>query len=135
MLDLQPLVTRLVEDILRAIRAASLDELRGPAKGAAKPRRRAPTPRRPPKRPVAVAPERPSLTDITDPEALLGLAAWAAAEAPAPPAAPCEIALLRGESLHPNERPAAAARAHLRAGETLAREAGTGVVIRRAKRV
>jgi hypothetical protein len=169
MLDLQPLIARFVDDVLRTIRGASLDELRrhlGPeASGAPAPARRiAPPParriapaaprqasggarRRPAPEarapsglngapraqsvaPAREAPEPPTLSEITDPEALL-----AAAFAPPVAPTPGEPARVIPEVEPPasEERVKGSATA-LRAGETLLRDAGAGVVIRRAKR-
>jgi hypothetical protein len=155
MLDLQPLVDRFVEDVLRAVRAASLDELRellGPAMPArvrrppaavprAAPARRHARPKRPVRvaaastprntAPAALAPEPPAFAEITDPERLL-----AATVAPRGATAPLEAppADLEGEPPPSAERPTSGATARLRAGESLARATGAGVVIRRAKR-
>ncbi len=160
MLDLQPLVDRFVEDVLRAVRGASLDELREllapgtPARVRRPPAavpRAAPARRQArPKRPVSAAatsalrkaapaalapepavPEPPAFAEITDPERLL-----AATVAPRGATAPLEAppADLEGEPPPSAERPTGGATARLRAGESLARATGAGVVIRRAKR-
>ena len=161
MLNLQPLVNRFVEDVLRAVRGASLDELReapGPGyarAGAASPggcpaRRAGPSPGAPPaprarggnvcplgrQRPRRSrrswpCPTRPRSQEITDPERLL-----AATVAPRGAAAPLEAppADLEGAPPPSAERPTGGATARLRAGESLARATGAGVVIRRAKR-
>jgi hypothetical protein len=157
MLDLQPLVDRFVEDVLRAVRGASLDELREAlAQGAparvgrppaavprAAPARRQARPKRPVRAaatsatrkaaPAALAPdpEPPGFAEITDPERLL-----AATVAPRGATAPLEAppADLEGEPPPSAERPTGGATARLRAGESLARATGAGVVIRRAKR-
>jgi hypothetical protein len=159
MLDLQPLVDRLVEDVLRAVRGASLDELRellAPAAPArmrrpsaavprAAPARRQARPKRPvraaaasaPRKaaPAALAPEPavepPAFAEITDPERLL-----AATVAPRGVTAPQEAPPtdLEVEPPPSAERPTGGATARLRAGESLARATGAGVVIRRAKR-
>ena len=159
MLDLQPLVDRFVEDVLRAVRGASLDELRElldpgtPARARrppaavprAAPARRQARPQPPvraaatssPRKaaPAALAPEPaaepPAFAEITDPERLL-----AATVAPRGATAPLEAPPtdLEGEPPPSAERPTGGATARLRAGESLARATGAGVVIRRAKR-
>lgn len=156
MLDLQPLIARFVDDVLRTIRTASLDELRAllgedvevasaprVKRSARKPRRRAArahVPVRAPSRAeeqaredAAPTPEPPAQAEITDPEALLA----AATGSPAPSAAPePSLVLIEGggdAAPSSTERPLRRA-TRLRAGESLAREVGTGVVIRRAKR-
>jgi hypothetical protein len=163
MLDLQPIITRFVDDVLRALRGASLDELRallGPAassapaparrasasgsrKAGGRRTRRAASEAQPPARAPAsprtraVLPppepaEPPTVAEmITDPEALL---AAAFAEPPAPAPEEPVPAAVESEPPASAERPKAGVVTRLRAGETLAREAGAGVVIRRAKR-
>lgn len=157
MLDLQPLIARFVDDVFRALRGASLDELRSllrageasePARSARPPRKAhgervngattaqaTARPRgRAAARPRAVAaqvesPEPPAVAEITDPEALLA-AAFAtplvsvSVEAPAAPR----------ETEPPASGERANGSARLRDGESFARSAGAGVVIRRAKR-
>jgi hypothetical protein len=184
MLDLQPLIARFVDDVLRTIRTASLDELRAllgeaatrapaldkprdpprgitrePARAArsapSRGRRRAqarprPLPVAPPsagpgslggeewpratRTGPAEAPEPPAPAEITDPEALLAAAsAWQ----PVAPSPPPTLRAVDGDvelAAPPSGERSARGVARLRAGETLAREAGTGVVIRRAKR-
>jgi hypothetical protein len=124
MLDLQPLVDRFVEDVLRAVRGASLDELRELlAPGTLARVRRSPA--------AVPRAEPPAFAEITDPERLL-----AATVAPRGATAPLEAppADLEGEPPPSAERPTGGATARLRAGESLARATGAGVVIRRAKR-
>jgi hypothetical protein len=160
MLDLQPLIDRLVEDVLRAVRGASLDELREllaagrPARvrrppaavPRAAPARRQARPQRPvrtaatsaPRKaartafaPEPAVPEPPAFAEITDPERLL-----AATVAPRGATAPLEAPPtdLEREPPPSAEQPTSGATARLRAGESLARATGAGVVIRRAKR-
>jgi hypothetical protein len=155
MLDLQPLIDRFVEDVFRAVRGASLDELRellaqgtptrarrppvavpraAPARRQARPKRpvRAAPASAPRKAaPAALAPEPPAFAEITDPERLLAATVaprGATAPLEAPPTDP------EGEPPPSAERPTGGATARLRAGESLARATGAGVVIRRAKR-
>ena len=73
----------------------------------------------------------PAFAEITDPERLL-----AATVAPRGATAPLEAPPtdLEGEPPPSAERPTGGATARLRAGESLARATGAGVVIRRAKR-
>jgi hypothetical protein len=155
MLDLQPHVDRFVEDVLRAVRGASLDELRellapstparvrrppaavpraAPARRQARPQRpvrAAATSARRKAAPEPAVPDPPAFAEITDPERLL-----AATVAPRGATAPHEAppAGLEGEPPPSAERPTGGATARLRAGESLARATGAGVVIRRAKR-
>jgi hypothetical protein len=159
MLDLQPLIDRFVEGVLRALRGASLDELREllapgtparvPRPPAAVPRaapaRRQARPQRPVRAAATSAPRRAAraalaselaaepfaFAEITDPERLL-----AATVAPRGTTAPLEApsADLEGEPPASAERPTGGATARLRAGESLARATGAGVVIRRAKK-
>lgn len=155
MRDLQPLINRLVDDVLRLLRGASeaeLRELMESADAGPPPRRRAarrskpkatpkqavlPARRRPGRRTRTVAvptpaPEEPLHAEITDPERLLAAAAPAAI-----PAHP-DVASVAAEepSSPPNgERRAVDAGIVLRSGESLARaSAHGGVVIRRSKR-
>ncbi len=155
MLDLRPLVARLVDDLLlliRRVRIEELHELRG--NGAADPpprrrrarRRRPQPPAKPAKRPkrrrvqprphVATrpmrAPEPPPHAEITDPERLLAAAAAQAPEESRPrPAAPSAP-----EPSPPSgERRGAGNHVALRRGESVARASDRGgVVIRRSKR-
>jgi hypothetical protein len=162
MLRLEPLIARLVDDVLRAIREASIEELRdllpatetsSPPRGRAARPAAAPVPRprheaiRPTKRARVVRTERAaahggtarpeihSFEEITDPERLLGLV-WPALPqeetyaTTAVPAAQLDAAPAEDEP----PRPSAPARAPLRAGETVIRDNGAGVVTRRAKR-
>jgi hypothetical protein len=159
MLHLEPLIARLVDDVLRAIREASIEELRDllpaaetqrPPRGRAARPVAAPVPRprhkavRPTKRArVARAeravthggasrPEIHAFEEITDPERLLGLV-WPALpqeETRATTAPQHETVAAEDES----PRPSAPVRAPLRAGETVIRDNGAGVVTRRAKR-
>lgn len=155
MLNLQPLVARFVDEVLRAIGSASLEDLRelSPAlvrseRDKSPPRAVPRAPRRsarptakpklePPRRePPATAvhearnpePELPG--DITDPTALLVLGMDSRAE---PQRSRHDSALLE----HPAKKPAARTpppKANLRAGETVARAGASGLIIRRAKR-
>ena len=80
---------------------------------------------------AALAPEPPAFAEITDPERLLAATVaprGATAPLEAPPTDP------EGEPPPSAERPTGGATARLRAGESLARATGAGVVIRRAKR-
>jgi hypothetical protein len=166
MLDLEPLVARLVDDVLRAIGRASLaelDRLSGPSRAEtprpgnrvaerAPARERRATPREPHE--VAVRPaapgraraaskkaDRPGVADITDPERLLsavleptpGEVRASAPSAAAVSAASAPASEPEAPALH--ERSPDRGIAHLRAGESVARVSGAGVVIRRAKRV
>jgi hypothetical protein len=156
MIDLQPFVARFIDDVLRAIRKAPLEELRevlangqadppakrprlpaskpeGPAQRAARP-----TPRKSVRQPRAMAapleamPELESAADITDPERLL-----AAAVAEPNGAVSAQEAFEGAEEEEPpasTARPTAGAAVVLRAGESLVRAAGVGLVIRRQKR-
>jgi len=163
MLDLQPLIARFVDDVLLALRGATFEELRellsanATSEGVPSPRPRKPRPTRqgrgaarraaprpaPARARVAPSPlrfeqateptEPPALAEITDPEGLL-----AAALAPTPPVAahPPHIAPAtpEGGQLPRGIRLALSAVGALREGESLARVAGAGLVIRRAKR-
>jgi hypothetical protein len=156
-LNLELLIARFVDDVLRTIRAASLEEVReacAPAawsrrasaqrKGAPKGRqsRRVPVPPRKealelaervptPEPHAAPEPEPPAFAEITDPVGLL-------AAAPVPedaPTSPTGVAEDVAEERPPStERPAPEATVALREGESLVRAGGAGVVIRRAKR-
>jgi hypothetical protein len=155
MLNIQPLITRLVDDILRAVRTATIEELRAslsagaadaptPARGKAVAPHRTPRPRRalgarPQHQPDAHEsaaerldrPEPPAAGEITDPERLLSaVTAVNAAVAPNEPALPDPQGEPPASAARPTERPQTA----LRAGESLARASGAGLVIRRAKR-
>jgi hypothetical protein len=159
MFDLQPLIARLVEDLLRLIRGASVEDLReilGSAEAdppARRPRRRRsklmPSPKRRaarPKRkrtarparavePSARAPEPPPPAEITDPERLLAATATAAPTIASvrPHAAP-DVA--KEPSAPSGPPPPAGANVPLRAGESVAHASEHGgVVIRRRKRV
>jgi hypothetical protein len=163
MLNLEPLITRLVDDVLRAIRGATLAELRsvlalpedkigeapravgasrvsrarakaGPAGTVAVARTAIPETRSPPE------PEPHSTAEITDPERLLAAATATPdlADAPAP-------AVQVAQAPEAEEAPAsgpvailprapASATARLRVGESLASGHGSSVVIRRAKK-
>jgi hypothetical protein len=157
MLDLQPLIARLVDDVFRLIRGASVGELRellGQAEGrspvergrraerskSAPARKAAPRPRREPAvrekraRPATViAPEASVHAEITDPEWLLGVAT---------PSAPTrafvrnDTALVAVEESSPSsgQRPASRASVGLRSGESMARASERGGVVIRRKR-
>jgi hypothetical protein len=164
MLNLEPLIARFVDDVLRAVRRTNLNELRdllvtAPAAAPGAPRRRAAAPGKAPAglrtaKPMAPAPAgdalalkpRPARTEtpadhvptsepleiaeITDPERLLADAAPSGALAPylAAEGEPEE------EPPPSTERLAARPTVALREGESLARDAGAGIVIRRRKR-
>jgi hypothetical protein len=155
MLDLQPLIARLVDDILRLIRGASIATLRdfsesteadpsalrqhaqrpkprAAPKPAARPKRRRTVRQRPTR--TARAPEPALHAEITDPERLLAAAARSAPtmDSAREPAAP-----MAGEEVFPpsRERLAAVASVALRSGESVAHASERGgVVIRRRKR-
>ena len=156
MLHLETLLEHLVDDLLRALRSASLDELsellagdtpaergglaprpKGVRRVRRKPIRKPPpdtlTPgrarRQPAKKPAKKpGPHAPHLADITDPERLL-----------AGPAKGIEEPDTQGTHSAEREsppsvvRPAGDTRPRLQIGESLARSHGSGVVIRRAK--
>jgi hypothetical protein len=158
----EPLIARFVEDVLRAVRTASLDELRDllapettPAPSAprraeramktarapvARPQRtraaRLPAVRAKVPAPQSEAPveveELPEIAEITDPERLLA-AELEASSAHAPPPAPS--AAEQGEPPPSSERLHVGRAATLRDGESLARADGAAVVIRRAKKL
>jgi hypothetical protein len=161
MLDLEPLIARLVEDILGAIRRASVDELRelrdlpharptpvAPTNNHAGRRTRPPRGSRARAERTSGLTQRSSaepspLTEITDPEQLLGTSVQDESsppeEAAPPPEAPPEepVSAPAVEEAAPparSERPADEQPVRLREGERLARSAGEGFVIRRAKR-
>jgi hypothetical protein len=141
MLDFRPLVARFVDDVFRALRHASLEELRellGPPTPAAPAARRSLTPpaaspraRRP--RKAAPAAERPLWAEITDPERLLAAILESPMRAVPPPSTPAvaDSEAPREQAPNSTERPTTAA---LRAGETLARASGGGMVIRRTRK-
>jgi hypothetical protein len=159
MLDLEPLIAGLVEDILRAIRHASVDELRQLREvqdGAQSRSARAGTPRSGPrergrraaprrtqstqnarsKRISALpqhAPEPAPMTEITDPEQLLGASTTREASRPAsvPPVPVQAEAELPASGTLPATTNGRTLR--LREGESLARSAGDGIVIRRSR--
>jgi hypothetical protein len=156
MLDLRPLTARLVDDLLRLIRGASVEELRellGPAVVGPPPRRRRPRRSKPkpaPKRAApskrrsatprpraaaapAPAPEPPAHAEITDPERLLAAGEVAATTRASvrPRAAPVAT---EEPSPPSGERRAAGPNVALRQGESLAHASERGVVIRRRKR-
>jgi len=163
MLNLQPLVARFVDDVLRALRGASLDDLRDllaperdaplrppqrrvsvvrrePTRRSARPRpakRKAATaPSSEPTAPVVdvaePAPEPPVVAEITDPEGLL--AGAPTLERAPTPAHGAPQAAAEPEPPPSAARPTVSPTAALREGESLARAAGVGLVIRRAKR-
>jgi hypothetical protein len=157
MLNLEPLIARLLEDVLRAIGSLTLEDLRDlmAPSPTASPRRspavpRVPVPsrrakRRLPRRTVANSPppsasdkgratppaiqEPPAGADITDPERLLATAG--------PPLPRGESDMrVDGEGEPPSStvRPVGGSVVPLRTGETLASAPGSGVVIRRTKK-
>ena len=151
MLNLEPLIANLVNDVLRALRGVTLDELRELVAIASPPSGRAQASRRGARRApgrsarpwttakrgadTPLAPEG-SFVEITDPDRLLAAAMTASPrEAPEPPgrspAGPDEEPPRSTERLT-----TAAAKVALREGETLARPlGGAGPVVRRVKRV
>jgi hypothetical protein len=152
MLNLQPIIARFVDNVLEALRGASLEEVREalapepppirfrPVITSPAPTRRGrvskrqPTLQLAPGGPVAAsapAHDAPTLHEITDPAALLEAAV---AEYGAPKA--YEWLLTTDEAGPPESRvqPARIAEPTLREGESLARTSGAGVVIRRAKK-
>jgi hypothetical protein len=164
MLDLQPLIARLVDDLLLLIREASIEELRellGPAdvqpsvpRRRAAPRKKprpAPKPAAQPKRQpaprqarasvvAAPAPEPPAHGEITDPELLLAVAAPIA---PTPSAVAgisvrlhaAPVAAEEKELSPPSgHRPAAASSIVLRSGETVAHVSERGGVVIRRRK-
>jgi hypothetical protein len=163
MLNLEPLIARLVDDVLGAIRTATLAELRAVLASSEldlerKPRLAAPSPvarppevkrvpasrRKPPSAPASLGvqrshPEPEPHSEITDPERLL------APPVPPPPrvdTAPQDEPVVAAPEEAPPESRASTpvvhavghAPARLRVGESLANTTGTGVVIRRAKK-
>ena len=159
MLNLEPLIARLVEDVLRAIGSLTLEELRdllAPSM-AASPRKSATVPHVPvrshrAKRPLprgrvtkaspasvsdqdraapGAIPEPPAGADITDPERLLATARPPQQVLPA-----AEVGLLGSEDEPPpsSVRPVVGSVVPLRPGERLASTSGAGIVIRRAKK-
>jgi hypothetical protein len=152
MLDLQPLIARLVDDLLRLIRGASVEELNelygAPLEDPPRRQRRARQsgPRSAPKRPAAPArkkaprrtevvasvpaPEPALHAEITDPERLLAVATPPApTKVSAGPHAPAE------EPSPPSgERRAVGASVALRRGESVARASEHGGVVIRRKR-
>ncbi|HEY1697931.1 MAG TPA: hypothetical protein VGG39_37485 [Polyangiaceae bacterium] len=161
-LDLETLVARLVEDVLRAVRGATLDDLRelfspgappapspptrrAPARTNSRSARRQPAPKGGKRVPAPVArrpraaaaamqaPEPPVQAEITDPERLL-----AGEPAEVPDSAPTAPHDAPGESpdVPPPDRPepAPGGSVRLREGESLAGTAGGAIVIRRARR-
>lgn len=157
MVNLEPLIARLVEDVLRAIGSLTLEELRdliSPSTAASPRKSRAvpsvPVPSRRAKRSLprrtvtsappasvsdqgraapGVVPEPPTGADITDPERLL---------ATAPPPLPRGESDVRaaGEDPPPSStvRAFVASVVPLRPGERLASASGASIVIRRAKK-
>jgi hypothetical protein len=158
MLNLQPLVARFVDDILSAIRSASLDDLRdlspallksetrkakpeAPPRTAPRPTGRTAAPRptlaRPRSRPIidrepspSAEPESPG--DITDPATLLVMGMDHSRREP--PRSRPEVAPVEHAAKRAMPRATAPANANLRAGETVARAGASGLIIRRAKR-
>jgi hypothetical protein len=157
MLDLQPLIARLVDDLLQLIGGASVEKLRevmGPEDGepgvrrrgarrskprtapkpAVRPKRRTATRRLPVPADPAPAAEPPLRAEITDPERLL---AAAAPTAPTRGSVRRQAAHVVAEEPSPpsGQRPAAGANVALRNGESVAHASERGgVVIRRRKR-
>lgn len=148
MLNLKPLMARLVEDVLRAIGEATLQELEGVkvihraalARSTRRSHRRAP-PRRGPSRvtrpaspadthsPSDEALEPPELCAITRPEDLLVATSHSAGTEPAlGPTVDDEVVPLR--RVKPVDGPTPTPT--LRAGESVVRATAAGVVIRRA---
>jgi hypothetical protein len=134
MLNLQPLIARLVDDVFRAVRAASVEELRdllaprtatAPARARRKPapkRTRPAPPARPTRQPAApkaaagepaTLPEPPVLAEITDPERLLswtavanGVTALQELATSAPPSVILEVPLVAPvASAEPDDHP------------------------------
>lgn len=159
-LDFEPLVARFVEDVIAALRGATLDDLRDlladtqprsvasprPAPPPPKRRRKPRAPARPPgptaratrSRSTAMeAPDPPGHAEITDPERLL---AGGPAEAAAVGPTPAHDAPVEDPGPCPAEAPPSApepalrATVRLREGESLAGHAAGAVVIRRARR-
>jgi hypothetical protein len=153
MLDLRPLIARLVDDLLRVIRGASVEELgellapvEDPPRRRRRVRRSKPRPAakpaaRPKRRPAAPqvgaapapAPEPPTHAEITDPERLL---AAAAVEALTRASVRPHVAPVAAEEPSPpsGQRPAAGANIALRQGESVARVSEHGGVVIRRKR-
>ncbi len=153
MLNLQPLIARLVDDVLRVARTALLAELREKSsQPVARPPRKRPSatgsrvkarptgqaalpPPRTTSRPVEDDEPREAHTgpwspaEITDPERLLVAAARAAHPVPAR-----ETLESNGEPPRSAAHATASAATNLRPGESLARMGTSGIVIRRAKR-
>lgn len=156
MLNLKPLVAGLVEDVLRAIGEATLDELDGrrathePKRArSTRPAGRREAPKRAPSRVSRPAPaadthslsndaiESPAFDFITGPEDLL---VGAGESAPVAPALAPQIAVENEESIGcadvvppSGERPVDAPTPTLRAGERVVRATAAGVVIRRPR--
>jgi hypothetical protein len=162
MLNLDRLTARLVEEILRAIRSATLEELRDltapskrtSSKSAAA--RRVPVPSRPVKRrlpgrvdtrlrsriisegadalPGRTIPEPTAEADITDPERLLARAPLSGARRASVPGESGAPAHREEEPPSSTVRPVVRLAVPLRPGERLASMPGASVVIRRSKR-
>jgi hypothetical protein len=136
-LDLHPLITRLVSEIVELLRHATveeLSELRSSAKPLATPRRPRARRTRPALRSVAntvraTAPEPVASAEITDPESLL------AAVAPEAPTA-ADASLTAGDEAPPpsSEQPSVRRIVVLRPGETVAHASERGGVVIRRKR-
>jgi hypothetical protein len=158
MLNLEPLIARLVEDVLRAIGSLTLEELRDliapsttalPRKSPTVPhvpvpsrRAKRPLPRRPLKSPPATVsdpgtaavraiPELPAGADITDPDRLL---ATASPPQQVLPAAEVGVPVSEDEPPSSTVRPVFVSGVSLRPGERLASPSGASIVIRRAKK-
>jgi outer membrane biosynthesis protein TonB len=115
---------------LARARAAKPQPAKAPPPKAQRPKSQPAKPPPPKKKPQPAAPLRVVVAEITDPERLL------AATTPSAPRHVAPAAVARDEEPPPasGERATLAASSRLRAGETLVRASGTGVVIRRAKR-
>jgi hypothetical protein len=151
MLDLQPLIGRLVDDLLRVIRGASVEELYElfgtPEGDPGRPRRgRTKSPSKHAARPVSGRASRPARavaarspagepplhSEITDPESLL---AASALEAPRESVRPHPAPAPDEEPSPPrDERHAARANVALRHGESVARASDHGGIVIRRKR-
>jgi hypothetical protein len=163
MLNLDPLIARLVEEILRAIRSATLEELRdltAPSKRTSTSKssaaRRVPVRSRRVKRrlpgrvdtklrsrsisdradalPERTIPEPTAEADITDPERLLAMAPLPRARRASVPGESGARANREEEPPPSNVRPVVRLAVSLRPGERLANIPGAGIVIRRSKK-
>jgi hypothetical protein len=138
MRKVEELIARFVDDVIRTIREAPLEEL--DAAVGAKPRHAAAAPSPPQaartRRPERRRAEPPVIAEITDPERLLHLAARAEPQPPPPARVPSILEPApapAAEAPESSTRPSRAVTVALQKNESIARAADGRVVIRRRK--